>query len=274
MKTIDTTGWADFLFQIQEIEKQIKSTGVPVSKLLFRGQADSRWTLKTTLERQLGAPYSIMRYYNYIYPIKSTIESHTTERWRIPEGHEILKAQSDFVKWHADLSFGNFPAIEYLAYLRHHGFPSPFLDWTNSRYVAAFFAFSEAIYQEDAENFVSIYVLFENNIVTRNDKIPCIYRLGPRSRFHRRHFSQQSEYTICLSRPSDAGWEFQPHDDNIEANWGQEENQINFYLYKFNIPAAERGNVLKSLDEYNLNPFSLFGSEESLIKTLAFRTFT
>jgi len=189
MKTIDTKSWSDFLSKIQRIEEQIKSTGVNVQKLLFRGQADSRWTLKTTLERQLGAPYSIMRYYHYIYPIKPTIESHTAERWSIPEGHEIIKSQRDFVNWHSELSRGSFPAIEYPAYLRHHGFPSPFPDWTQSKYVAAFFAFSEAIYQTDSKNFVSIYVLLENNVVTSNDKIPCVYRLGPKSRFHRRHFS-------------------------------------------------------------------------------------
>jgi hypothetical protein len=42
-------------------------------------------------------------------------------------------------------------------------------------------------------------------------------------------------------------------------------------LWKFNIPTSERLKVLKFLDAHNLNAFSLFGSEESLMETMALR---
>lgn len=42
-------------------------------------------------------------------------------------------------------------------------------------------------------------------------------------------------------------------------------------LYKTVVPATERTTILKRLDRYNLNGFSLFGSEDSLMDTLAFR---
>jgi hypothetical protein len=40
---------------------------------------------------------------------------------------------------------------------------------------------------------------------------------------------------------------------------------------KFTIPASERRKVLEQLDEFNVNAFSLFGSEESLMETLTVR---
>jgi hypothetical protein len=42
-------------------------------------------------------------------------------------------------------------------------------------------------------------------------------------------------------------------------------------LWKFEIPGAERLKVLRRLEEYNLNACSLFGTEESLLETLAIR---
>jgi hypothetical protein len=42
---------------------------------------------------------------------------------------------------------------------------------------------------------------------------------------------------------------------------------------KFTIPISERLRVLSLLDEHNLNAFSLFGSEESMMETLAAREF-
>ncbi len=42
-------------------------------------------------------------------------------------------------------------------------------------------------------------------------------------------------------------------------------------LWKFNIPYSERLQVLKMLDRYNINALSLFGSEESLMETMALR---
>jgi hypothetical protein len=42
-------------------------------------------------------------------------------------------------------------------------------------------------------------------------------------------------------------------------------------LWKFNLSANERTKVLHSLDIYNLNSYSLFGTEESLMETMAQR---
>ncbi len=42
-------------------------------------------------------------------------------------------------------------------------------------------------------------------------------------------------------------------------------------VWKFTLPAAERLKVLKRLDEYNLNAYSLFPTEDALLETVALR---
>ncbi len=44
-------------------------------------------------------------------------------------------------------------------------------------------------------------------------------------------------------------------------------------LWKIDIPASESLIALHDLDRMNINAFSLFGSEEALIRTVAIREF-
>ena len=98
---------------------------------------------------------------------------------------------------------------------------------------------------------------------------PSGWLLGPPARIsrpHRRHFLQQSTYTIRLAHKIDSGWSFAPHEGVFARD-----NPHQDVLWKFIIPSTERVKVLKMLDAYNLNAFSLFESEESLMETMALR---
>lgn len=65
----------------------------------------------------------------------------------------------------------------------------------------------------------------------------------------------------------DGEWRFEQYQEAFD--WP---NQTQGRYWKFNIPYSERAKVLKKLDQHNLNAFSLFGSEESLMDTIALRT--
>ena len=42
-------------------------------------------------------------------------------------------------------------------------------------------------------------------------------------------------------------------------------------LFKIQIPKSERTEALRHLDLMNINPFSLYGSDDSLVRTIARR---
>jgi hypothetical protein len=112
---------------------------------------------------------------------------------------------------------------------------------------------------------VSIHVFSEAAFRAHGNQMPLIYRLGPYVRTHRRHFLQQCDNTLCVV--FDGEWRFEQYQKVFD--WP---NQSQGSFWKFNIPYSERTKVLKRLDEHNLNAFSLFGSEESLMETMALRT--
>jgi len=92
-----------------------------------------------------------------------------------------------------------------------------------------------------------------------------IHGLGPIVKTHRRHFRQQSRYTVCAEFIAGSGWQFARHQDVFDRA-DPDQDQIS----KIIVPATERLKALSFLSTVNINAFSLFDSEESLMELLAF----
>ena len=76
---------------------------------------------------------------------------------------------------------------------------------------------------------------------------------------------------MCLVFNRNNEWRFSEHDSVlIPDNIGEKGTQ-NFDVWKFNIPSTERLRVLQMFDEDNLNAFSLFRSEQSLMEAIALK---
>ena len=267
MKELQLDTWEQFEEKVSELAELNKTS---LLEVLFRGQGNSKWRLVTTLERS-ARPEDLrsLQYYALIAKIRPILGTLTGKEWELPDQKALDQLFGDYDVGSRTMSFGQTPGYSYMAYLRHYGFPSPLLDWTLSPYVAAFFAFQQKP-PGDVKD-VAIFGLLESpkNMKGRSSSEPAVYRLGPLVQTDKRHFNQQSSYTMCCAFKLGEGWRFAPHEDvfeNVDVDsWSTGQDQ----LWKFTLPATERQKVLRRLQQFNVNSFSLVGTEESLLEMLA-----
>src|SRR6267142_607832 len=135
MQETDVNSWDELEDKIKEIKTKHQKA---ISGLLFRGQGNSSWPLQTTLERRTGPKFPVHDYYFLILRIKDQIETFTNTQWEVPDYTTIRKLTTEFDEFSRTLRYKGPPAYKHVVYLRHHGFPSPLLDWSSSLYVAAY----------------------------------------------------------------------------------------------------------------------------------------
>jgi len=244
--------WEDFEGELIAIDKRFKerqrqNRRSNVECPLYRGVGDSEYHLESTLDRIKRE----MQFSDY-QTILEIVNEHVST---------CTGRKSDLGKKEPKINLGKFKlplsTYEFMAYLRHNGFPSPLIDWTKSPYIAAFFAFGD-IYSK--KEHVSIFVYTGKCFCGQN---PCIRILGHTIATDPKHYLQQSEYSICVKGQGEEMC-FANHED-VKDDEGEN------ILIKYKIPASERQKVLIKLDSMNITAYSLFGSEPSLMETLALR---
>lgn len=274
MREIKLESWSDFEGALQEIrrerEERSKQSGRSFHDPLFRGLGSSKWGLETTLERSYPSERcdetsSLLKYYRKMTVSKSAIETFSGRRWdklpTLPKFEQLLT--DDAFRW-LDMLLSEIPEIyEYLVYLRHHGFPSPLLDWTASPYVAAFFAFDSP--PREAQR-VCVYAFLQGTDPGGSSDAH-FFVVGPYIQSHPRHLVQQCRYSMCVAHDRlNYDYLFRPHQSGLDYAAGSEGE-----LFKITMPIEDRLAALKHLELMNINAFSLFGSEDSLIRTVARR---
>jgi hypothetical protein len=258
--TFNLASWSELEDKIRELansngDEEVVQTGF-FSHFLFRGQGNHGWPLETTLDRAANKSFELAEYYRIAAVAKTQIETFFERKWEDINYPNIAKHLENY----EFLRSSKFPHYDYLVYLRHHGFPSPLLDWSRSLYIAAYFAFCKPIGDR-----IAIYVYQEyagiGKLSPSNE--PQLHVLGPNVRSIPRHFLQQGEYTLC-AQYTEGKWCIGRHEDVFKLDHKGQDR-----LWKITLPCSEAKPVMQRLEEYNLTSFSLFQSEESLLEALA-----
>lgn len=228
MRSISCRDWQDFH---RKFLFRYASEGVERhSQLLFRGHSVADWGLQTTLDRHRRFPDDVSR-------------EHYYDKFLLPEFRReaiVLHPTTD--------ALPHGIGFELLA--RHHRLPSPFLDWTESPYIAAYFAFEGAV--SEAGNQIAIWVLdcgrfhFEGSGIDRvNDREDL--------RFNPRALRQRGQFTRIrtIARPL--------------------EEILGGALTRIKIPSTSRSIALTSLVAMTINAARLYGDLDGVAKTITER---
>lgn len=167
---IQLSSWQEYKNLVSDIYKQDRFA-------VFRGVSRKSFKLRTSLHR-LGRV--------------------NLERYR----QEDLPIFGDLAETIGNIVVGNENGAMW-AYAQHHGFPTPLLDWSESAYVAAYFALSERLNSANEEEPVSIYILSGAFVkehsppyLNLSEAAPRIKIFKPRSKGNQRLVFQQGLFLI------------------------------------------------------------------------------
>lgn len=260
MEEYECSNLAEIRDALKDIEQRIqtlwkKSGFGEMPTLLFRGHGSDQWKLQTTLERFTCENFSLPDYQSALRKISSEISTATGQRWTFGDFDNIYK----FGTPSYDL-----PDLGFMVYARHHGFPSPLLDWTRSIYVALFFAFQSKI---ENTNFTSIHVFVDNiGCKVGSDEEASIFKTECNQVSHPRHNDQQAEYTFSAKKVG-SDWVYCSVEEALVHSVGFNQDII----FKIRVPLEARTEILKELFFMNITPYSLYRSEDSLMETMALK---
>ncbi|ANU38247.1 FRG domain-containing protein [Vibrio scophthalmi] len=207
---------------------------------VYRGHAKTEWKLEPTLDRLISNPSSPKR--------SQHLEKFKFETRGRRGAHPATMNNDD----------------DWWALGQHHGLATPLLDWTESPFVALFFAINNALREKSDE--VVVYAISQSSIVQKNKQIkgdesiklinnqkPTVKVVRPLSDENSRLVSQRGLFT---RGPNNVDLETWVKNHKIE---GRHANYIE--LMKVFIPIKSHKEVfdcLRYLNRMNINDSTLF----------------
>ena len=212
MRTRQIKTWSAFKTQV--VQKYLTLAAEDRRLFWFRGHPSSSWQIVPTLDR-----------------FATQFES---DKQRASFAEDLL---SDFREQTLGLGVTNMPpsgtALELLA--RHHGLPSPILDWTESPYIAAYFAFQEQAVSSDT---VAIWA-FNSGRLKPSDAVNLIR--DPEELWYNPRAQRQRSVFMRINSIAESV-----------------EKQLGGTLEKIELPASEYVDALRDLEAMNITPRIMF----------------
>lgn len=241
----------EYVAEVQKIKLNSKRS----DGILFRGQSNSEWEIETSLERHGKEKIGCNEYYLQIDAYKTLINPLIERRFK----RKTTRAGYPFDFEQYEEGSWELPEIEYLAYLRHHGFPTPLIDWSRSLYVALFFAWEDFNNKVKKDGKVFIYI--PPKIRSGGNDVPDYRHIGRYVEVGNRHIAQQSEYLIPIIFTNE--WEFIPFKEVAERD------RSDHTIIEIRVNKLSKAKIMKDLNDMNINRYTMYMDQDSLIKSLA-----
>lgn len=220
---------------------------------IFRGQRKQNWDLQPTLSRALSVP---------------------------PSYDEFVEKHLEDFKYSARGRRGTNPPKldenDWWALGQHNGLDTPLLDWTESPYVALFFAFAKSAPKEDETDFRAVFALNMRRVEKKCKEISKKIEEEMSQKHAKEPYTQglaisvnENEEFVRVVRPmsddnprlvNQAGLFTKVPEDIIVEDWVQQHfiGIDKAVLVKIYIPNNDRETILKALNRMNINYSSLF----------------